>query len=152
MVFPFGKTIALTPNWSPLVPSAHVPARPPRRPSAQRWRSLIYPFMTSLMNTFLSVGQAMPQAAAQPPKEGPIYSPQDLHFIYEYDDLTPHSRGEPPGGYDDGMKEDDETLQWLKGGGGGTVAALAGPDDPQTEANEDSQKSGESAAPTPKSQ
>ena len=86
--------------------------------------------------------------ATEHPGEGLIYPTQDSDFIY--DNLrTPFQDGEPLRGHDDGMKE-EENLTWLMGGDGGTVAAHAVPDDPQTkEPNEDNPKSGESAVPAP---
>ena len=95
----------------PLPSPPHGPARPQRCPLALRRPSLIYPFMTSLMSTSLGAELAMPQAAAQLPKEGPIYlTPlQDLHPIH-YNLKTLYTRGVPPGGEDDGRKEGQEKL------------------------------------------
>ena len=149
MVFPFGKTIA--PPLTPLLSPPHAAARPQRCPSAAPPRgSSITLLMTLIMSNFFGAEPAQPQAAAGLPEEVPITSPQDLNVVIlnHMNELT--TRGVPPGGEEDGKKEDQETLTWLTGGDGGTVAAHAVPDDPQTrDKAEDNPKSGESAVPTP---
>ena len=82
-MFPFGKTIALTPNWFPPLPSAHGPARPSRRPLARRWPSMISMFTALIVDTTsLGAGQPWPQAAGVLPEGGPISAlPQDLHVL-----------------------------------------------------------------------
>ena len=150
MVFPFGKAIAPPLNWFPPLPSAHGPARPPRRPLARRWPSRISNlFVTLLTNTCFGAGQPWPQAAGQPPEGGPISShPQDLNiFDPNKDHQELHSLDVPPGGQEEGTME-EENLTWLTGGDGGTVAAHAGSDDPQTAEIKNEDKSGESAVPT----
>ena len=104
----------MVPPLTPLPSSPHGPARPPRSPCARRRSSpYMIQFMIFVMNTLLDPGSAMLDIpAALPPEEAPIMSTptQDLNFTIDVDNITPLMRGEPPGGYDDGMTEDDETL------------------------------------------
>ena len=91
---------------------------------------MISTLVTLIMGTSLGAEPPGPQAAGTLPEGGPILAlPQDLYFDPSNDNIEPTPRGVPPGGYDEGKRE-EENLSRLTGGDGGTVAAHAGSDNP----------------------
>ena len=112
MVFPFGNAKALPLSGFPSLPPAHGPARPPRRPLARSWPSMISTLVTLIMGTSLGAEPPGPQAAGDLPEGGPISFPQDLYLNFTIDNYVNEliTRGVPPGGEEDGKKEGHENL------------------------------------------
>ena len=129
---------------SPLTPLLSAPrhgARPGGTPIAPGAMSVLL-FVIQQLGAQATVPDF--RGAAQPPHAAP---PQDLLDVPNDNQIELTSRGVPPGGKEQGTREEKETLTWLMGGDGGAVASHAVPDDPQTEEiTEDNPKSGECRA------